>query len=159
MGCSTCDDLRRQLAAAHEELEAWRAHGQSEERHAALVGRVHAWRGLFTLTPKLGYGPAIVLMALVDRAGRIVSRGTLFEATRVTPWRRLGDFNSEHSSEHVVAVHLSRLRGAMRLEAAAGRLPDVCRRHDAGIESAYGGGYMIPKALAAELRALVEVGE
>lgn len=156
MACTICDDLRRQLAEAREELQAWRAHGQSEERHAALAGRVRAWRGLFTLTPKLGHGPAIVLMALVDRGGRVVSRGTLFEATRVTPWRRQGDFNSDYSSERVINVHVSRLRGALRIEAAAGRLPEVCASRGAGIESAYGGGYVIPKGLAAELSALVE---
>lgn len=156
MACTICDDLRRQLAEAREELQAWRAHDQSEERHTALVGRVRAWRGLFTLTPRLGNGPAIVLMALVDRGGRVVSRGALFQATRVTPWRRAGDFNSEDSSECVVTVHVSRLRGALRIEAAAGRLPEVCASRNAGIEIAYGGGYVMPKALAAELRALVE---
>lgn len=91
MSCSTCDDLRRQLREAREEIEAWEA-GAREEAAVDLDGeRLARWRRRLRASPAV----CLTLMALAARPGKLTTKASIIAATRSAPGlergRELGD--------------------------------------------------------------------
>lgn len=116
MSCALCDDLRAQLAAAHDELAAWRAHDAAGVADAVGVERRGRWQARFRLTP----GEAVILIALVDRRGLPMSIGALETVSRQTGWDRAREIES-----NVVGVMISRIRRALSREALGALITTV----------------------------------
>lgn len=146
MTCVHCDDLRRQLREANDELEAWRANDQ-EAGGDAWTDRAERYRTAIK-------GPALssiaILMLLIDRHGRVASHADLLEATRCGS----AFLASDQVSGNIVGVQLSRLRVGLRDAAAKGLLPAVFGEQAAGIQRHWGVGYSLPIENAAALRQL-----
>lgn len=81
MSCSTCDDLRRQLREAREEVEAWEADAKSVALNDAALERLGRWKSRLKLRP----ASVLILMALADAPGRTLSRPTLLRVARGSP--------------------------------------------------------------------------
>lgn len=84
MSCSTCDDLRRQLREAHDEIKAWEANSADDASAAVNGERLARWR------QRLGAPPAVcrALMCLADRAGRPQGKDRIIAATRQAAGQR-----------------------------------------------------------------------
>lgn len=148
MTCARCDDLARRLAAAEEELAAWRANDRDERagRDHADWSRVKAWRDLL---PDLPPSPALMLLALLDARGRTLSPEKLMAATAGSPGKP-----SDHDPDPKIAnVHVWRLRRALRAAARLGRIPARHRAQDGGVTTDWGQGYAIAPDVAAALKA------
>jgi len=91
MNCSTCDDLRRQLREARDEIEAWEAGARDDQSFAVEAERLAQWRRRMRATPAV----CLTLMALAARPGRLVTKAQIIGATRAAPGlerdRELGD--------------------------------------------------------------------
>lgn len=146
MTCAQCKAMAAEVQALRAALE--------EQPDAPEMARMMRWRKAFDIR---GYGPALVLMELAQRGGRVLSRDVLSRASRFAPgaWMETGEITAK-----LADVHVCHLRGRLRQAAVDGRLPDLFRAHDAGIQSHRGVGYSMTEdaALAVMLLAGEVVG-
>lgn len=147
MTCVHCDDLRRQLRELNEELEAWRGNRRDADAAEVFAVRLGRYQPLFK-----GSGRAAVqmLLLLLDRPGRAVSRAALLEATRWSASVK----DTDQVDWKIVDVYLSRLRTSLRRLVDAGRLPEGFAGSSAGIQTHWGIGYSLTVENAAALRQL-----
>lgn len=82
MTCATCDDLRRQLREAREEIEAWESGGREAEAAGATAERLARWRKAFA---GARLGSVVAMMMMADRPDRPVTPAQILEATRGVP--------------------------------------------------------------------------
>lgn len=147
MTCVHCDDLRRQLRERDEELEAWRGNRRDADAEDDFAVRLGRYQPLFRGT---GRAAIQMLILLLDRPGRTVSREALLEFGRWSMcWK-----DSDQVTIKMVDVYLCRLRKVLRRLAAEGRLPDAFATLQAGIQTHWGVGYSISVENAAALRQL-----
>lgn len=146
MTCPNCAVLRAKLDEATDELKAWQAYDADAQGDPAM-DRLARWRAALGC----GHGPVLVVMALVDAAGRIVAKTALIRATRASPAVNQA---SEDVSYNLVSVQLSKARVAIRRLAAAGRLPASFDTAEAGIKSHWGMGASIAPEHARALSVL-----
>jgi DNA-binding response OmpR family regulator len=146
MTCVRCDALAAENARLRDEVEAWRANERHADREAFIVERMDRWRSV--LSP-LTYRHLMVLLALVDGPGRIVSGERLAFLTTQSPFARLED-----PHPHAVQVAICQTRRVLRAVGLRGDLPAACKAPDAGIVNHRGRGYSMSAEVAASLRRL-----
>lgn len=146
MTCAKC-------AAMAAEVEALRA-ALERQADAPELERMTKWRKAFGIR---GFGPVLVLMELAQSGGRVLSRDVLARASRFAPGARM---EASDIAAKLADVQVFHLRVRLRQAAADGRLPDLFRAHDAGIQSHRGVGYSMTEdaALAVMLLAGEVVG-
>ncbi|MGH7021742.1 MAG: hypothetical protein ACREEY_17820 [Brevundimonas sp.] len=134
MTCANCEAMAAELDVLRTEL--------ADRTDAPERERTLRWRRAFDIR---GHGAALVLMELAQRPDRVLSRQLLARATRHAPGARLntGDITSK-----LADVQVCHLRGRLRQLADEGRLPDLFRAHDAGIQSHRGVGYLMTEDAA-----------
>lgn len=136
MSCSTCDDLRRQLREAREEIEAWEA-GARDDRHAWLsADRLARWRRVFG---NARAGATVAMMMMVDKPDRLLTSPLLNAATRC-----IGGAKADDPGAKVASVHIHYARRLLKAAAC----PAV-------VHTSWGQGWFITAPDAALIRALV----
>lgn len=133
MVCAQCQTLRAELAAAHDEIAAWRAHEADAARLAGSLDRLGRWQARFGLTAS----EALILLALVDRDGAPMTRDALIAVLEQRP----GSDHGRDIHSNVVQAFVCRLRQKLARE-ALGR----------AVRTVYGIGYAVDAPAAATLR-------
>lgn len=82
MTCATCDDLRRQLREAREEIEAWESGAREAAAAGATAERLARWRRTFA---GARLGSVVAMMMMADHPDRPVTPAQILEATRGIP--------------------------------------------------------------------------
>lgn len=137
MSCSTCDDLRRQLREARDEIEAWEAGARDDHQDWLKADRLSHWRQTFGGSRM---GAVVTLMLMVEKPDRLVNSQMIVAATRNMPGARVdGDPGPKVASVH---VHYAR-----RFLKAAGSAAQV--------RTSWGQGWFMTATDAQAVRALV----
>lgn len=133
MTCPRCHALQADLAAARDELAAWRAHEADATRLAGSLERLGRWQARFGLTAS----EALILLALIDRDGAPMTRDALIAVLEQRP----GSDHGRDIQSNVVQAFVCRLRQKLARE-ALGR----------AVRTVYGIGYAVDAPSAATLR-------
>lgn len=148
MMCRRCQELSRHLEAAREEIREWEAFARDERRVDADDNRLAAWRAV------MGHGKpqgVLILMALVDRPGRLLNRWAIVTNTRHGPNAKTADA----VDDKLACVLILQARRILRELAAAGRLPSRFGEGASCIVNHRAFGWTMAAEDAAEIRALV----
>lgn len=131
MACSECDSLRRQVRELKEELAEFQKYDDAD---SPLV---------FELKKALRLRPqsAKILAALMERQDKVVKVDLLIDAAEYEG--EAGNPNDQRFRA-IIGVNLARIRRGME---------DA--RIDGSVQTFYGHGYMISKAVADQVRALL----
>lgn len=136
MTCSSCDDLRRQLREARDEIAAWEANDRDAGRVEVSEERLGRWRQRLRTPPAV----CLTLMLLVDREGRLQSKAAVIAATRAGP----GLERDREPVDHLAGVYICHARKALR------RLLGHIE-----IETIWGQGWVLQPDMARRLRVLM----
>ncbi len=140
MTCANCEALAAEVADLRAELEA--------REDLPEMERMLRWRRAFDVR---GHGAVLVLMELAQQPDRVLSRPQLARASRFAPGARM---NPADIKAKLADVQVCHLRARLRQTAVDGRLPDLFRAHDAGIQSHRGVGYSMTEEAALAVKLL-----
>lgn len=136
MTCPDCARTAADLAAARDELAAWRALGADQARAEAEAERLAALREAFGLSER----QARVLARLIGRAPRVCRNLDLAETI-------LGSLDDDRTLD-VVKVVICHLRAALRARGLAG-----------AVGLAHGEGYRLEAWAVAAIEARLAAGD
>ena len=121
MSCASCDDLRRQLREAREEIEAWEAGERGAAAAECDLERLARWKRRL----RAAHGTVLALMELADRPGRAVTYERVILATRRAPHANKADAPGPELAKVLVcyarrALARTALRVAIQTERSVG---------------------------------------